>query len=125
MASQQSAAVSSNLLDPAMVDSTLDAAFDLGMSEWLSQLPNLSCLPELGASSPPCKKLRLSLSHQHSSPRNSSRFSKPVNSPERLHAAKGVVPANTEASTQWAVRNFTAWYRNRLTLVSCGSIAKP
>ena len=50
-----------------MVDSTLDAVVDLGMSEWLSQLPDLSCLPELGDSSPPCKKLRLSLSHQHSS----------------------------------------------------------
>ena len=100
MASQQSAAVSSNILDPAMVDSTLDAAFDLGMSEWPSQLPNLSCLPELGDSSPPRKQLRLFLSHQHSSPRNSSRLSKPVNSPERLHAAKGVVPTNTEASTQ-------------------------
>ena len=61
MASQQSAAVSSNLLDPAMVDSTPDGAFDLGMSEWLSQLPDLSCLPELGDSSPPRKKICLSL----------------------------------------------------------------
>ena len=28
-------------------------------------------------------------------------------------AARGVIPRNTEASTQWALRNFIAWAKNR------------
>ena len=43
---------------------------------------------------------------------NSSRFAAPV-SPTSLHkAAKGVVPVNTEASTEWARKNFNAWAKN-------------
>jgi hypothetical protein len=32
---------------------------------------------------------------------SSSRFAKPVTSPEREKAAQGVIPSNTEANTQW------------------------
>ena len=49
-------------------------------------------------------------------PTNPSRFAKPVTSPERKKAAKGVIPTNTEASTGWAVRTFNAWALNRLFL---------
>ena len=42
-----------------------------------------------------------------------SRLAKPISSPEREKAAGGVVPGNTEANTQWAVRNFNAWALNR------------
>ena len=42
-----------------------------------------------------------------------SRFAKPVTSPEREKAARGVIPCNTEASTQWAVRTYNAWATNR------------
>ena len=44
---------------------------------------------------------------------SSSRFAKPVTSPEREKAAQGVIPSNTEASTQWAVRTFNVWATNR------------
>ena len=33
-------------------------------------------------------------------------FSKPVSSPEQEKVGNGVVPDNTNASTQWALRNF-------------------
>ena len=49
---------------------------------------------------------------------SSSRFSKPVDSPERVKAASVDVPANTEASTKWAVKNFTEWALNRSFLGS-------
>ena len=69
---------------------------------------------------PPAKRLRLTLSRSplRVSNNSGSRFSNPVNSPERAKAAKGVVPANTEASTQWAVKNFTDWALNRSFLDS-------
>ena len=44
---------------------------------------------------------------------SSSRFAKPISSPEREKAAHGVIPSNTEANTQWAVRTFNAWAINR------------
>lgn len=44
---------------------------------------------------------------------SSSRFAKPVTSPERKKAAQGVIPSNTEANTQWAVRTFNSWAINR------------
>ena len=44
---------------------------------------------------------------------SSNRFAKPISSPERENAAQGVIPSNTEASTQWAVRTFNAWAVNR------------
>ena len=90
---------------------SLNPDIDLGMADWLSD--TVSALP-------PPKKLCLTLAR---SPlrvlkKNDSRFSILVNSPERAKAAKGVVPANTEASTQWAVKNFTLWARNRSSLGS-------
>jgi hypothetical protein len=36
-----------------------------------------------------------------------TRFAIPITSPERAKAAKGVIPANTEASTRWAMKNFS------------------
>ena len=42
-----------------------------------------------------------------------SRFPLPTRSPQRKMAARGVIPRNTEASTQWALRNFIAWAKNR------------
>ena len=44
---------------------------------------------------------------------NSRRFCDPIGSCELKKAAKGVIPKNTEISTQWAVRNFNAWATNR------------
>ena len=48
-------------------------------------------------------------------PTNAHRFAKPFFFffPECEKAAKGGIPANTEASTQWAVRTFNAWALNR------------
>ena len=48
--------------------------------------------------------------------RPQQRFSKPISSPEREKASKGVIPDNTEASTQWALRNFNEWASNRCIL---------
>ena len=41
-----------------------------------------------------------------------------MDSPERVKAASAVVPANTEASTKWAVKNFTEWALNHSFLGS-------
>ena len=43
--------------------------------------------------------------------RRCGRFAK-VNSVDLAKAAKGVIPVNTEASTQWARKNFKAWAQN-------------
>ena len=40
-------------------------------------------------------------------------FAEPISSPEQEKAVKGVVPANTESNTQWAVQTFNAWAQNR------------
>jgi hypothetical protein len=76
---------------------------------------------------PSCKKPRASLSLKKSS---SDRFSKPVTSPQRRDAAKGVVPTNTKLNNEWAMRNLNAWIHNRnemapddlvpADLLSCG-----
>ena len=79
-------AVASSLLSRPTCSAD-NAAFDLGIS--LSE-------------SPPRKKKCLSLRRK--------RFGNPIESPERLTAARGV---NTEASTQWALKNFHAWAQNR------------
>ena len=44
---------------------------------------------------------------------NCSRFVAPVSSPEREKAARGVIPANTQANSNWAVKNFKEWASNR------------
>ena len=51
-------------------------------------------------------------------------FLKPVSSPEWEKAGKGVVPDNTDASTQWALRNFNEWAGNRCPLVPDDSVPK-
>ena len=104
--------VSTSLLDHQWVDSNvpLNPDFDLGMSDWLSD--------STGPAPPPPKRLCLTLAHSplRESNGSSSRFSKPVDSPERVKAASGGVPANTEASTK--CKNFTEWALNRSFLGS-------
>ena len=75
----------------------LNPDFDLGMSDWLSD-----------STGPAPKRLCLTLAHfpLRESNGRSSRFSKPVDSPEHVKAASGVVPANTEASMKWVVKEF-------------------
>ena len=46
----------------------------------------------------------------------SSRFAGPTSSPERMKAARGVIPKNTKASTDWALRNFNSWAKNRKSI---------
>ena len=81
----------SQLVIPECVESNPD--LDLGMADRLSD----STVP----APPPPKRLRLTLAHfrLRVSNNSGSRFSNPVNSPECAKAAKGVVSANTEAST--------------------------
>jgi len=45
-----------------------------------------------------------------------SRFASPLNEQELDKFAEGLKPANTEASTLWAVNNFTKWAENRQKL---------
>jgi len=126
-----------------LTDVQVPANSDLGdmdeTADWLSQLPDLSCIVDESSSavpstshgatndcsSNPAKRIRLSLNRKAATTRVPlmectnqvhgvcSRFAKPVVSPEREKAAKGVVPPNTEASTQWALRNYNAWALNR------------
>ena len=49
---------------------------------------------------------------------NPRRFAEPVDSTILDKASKGVVPEKTEASTQWAVKNFESWARNRSSSAS-------
>ena len=51
-------------------------------------------------------------------------FSMPVSSPERVKASKGVIPGNTEASSQWALRNFTEWSVNCCSLIPDDPVLK-
>ena len=46
------------------------------------------------------------------------RFAEPVDSTILDKASKGVVPEKMEASTQWAVKNFESWARNRSSSAS-------
>ena len=63
---------------------------------------------ESAGESPPCKRSR-----SMEPGVETQRFPVPTDSPKRKAAARGVVPQNTEASTQWALRNFGAWVKNR------------
>ena len=119
------------------------------VAEWLSNLPDLSCITDecegdkenlfderaapmsvlpctsLGSSNTP-KWLRLSLARPSKEATTTnqrvSRFAVPVDSLEREKAAKGVVPAKTEANTQWALRNFNAWALNRSFMSSAEAV---
>ena len=118
MANEKCCVVSPSLINSVKTDLNKlnKTGFNLGMDEWISDLPDLDA--DVKNEAPPQKKLRLSLSHGRKNPlQPTNRFSKPVGSPERLKAAKGVVPLNTESSTQWAVRNFTSWALNRSTVL--------
>ena len=84
-------------------------AFDLGMGDWTDEPEETSVQPP-----PPKKRLRLSLGKEAPLRETSNRrFAGPVSTGELENAAKGVVPANTAASTQWAVKNFESWARSR------------
>ena len=69
---------------------------------------------------PTPKRLCLSLKRKrvehNTNAQEQRRFAPLVTSPQRAVAAKGVVPLKTEASTQWAVRNFNAWSVERSKL---------
>ena len=52
------------------------------------------------------------------------RFSKPVSSPEREKVGKGVIPENTDACTQWALRNFNEWAANHCSVVPNDPVPK-
>ena len=52
------------------------------------------------------------------------RFSKPISSPEWEKVGKGVVPENTSASTQWALRNFNELVANRCSVVPNDPVPK-
>lgn len=120
--------ISPTLLNPKWDDTTkfrFNSNFDLGMSALMSPVKELSdCFDNLifrdfdeicstsfadCEPAPPAKRVKLSLSASGQQKRvtfkevGKSRFAMPVNSLERQKAAKGVVPANTESSTQWAV----------------------
>ena len=82
--------------DVSLLDLT---SFNLGMDEWTQP------------SAPPKKRLSLSfdrdpVSRPLQDATNKSRFAKPVDSATLHEAAKGVIPAKTEASTRWAVSTF-------------------
>ena len=92
----------------------------------LSETVSTSSTEDTELGNNPPKRLRLSLSRKtqlssvcplkestNQCGKGANHFAKPVNSPEREKAAKGVVPTNTEANTQWALRNFNAWTLNR------------
>ena len=82
----------------------------------------------------PTKRLKLSLSNSRTKVKtseskpatahlkdctnnlNNSRFVAPVSSPEREKAAKGVIPVNTRANSNWAIKNFKEWASNRLAM---------
>ena len=120
---------------------TFNPDFDLGMRDFLPY-PTLPSVLEDGsatngssgiaaassldadtrqAAEIPRKRLKLSLHHSVPAPLKdatnqpaiANRFADPVTSPERERAAKGVIPAKTESSTQWAVRTFNSWALNR------------
>ena len=48
----------------------------------------------------------------------------PESSPEWEKAGKGVVPDNTDASTQWALQNFNEWVGNHCLLVPDDPVPK-
>ena len=99
-------------------------------SEWIDVSTNKQRVPLLEEPAAPnpkrCKAgSSLSLKKPRKAPlkdTNSSaqskpqRFSKPISSPDRKKAGKGVVPESTDASTQWALRNFNEWTSNRCSL---------
>lgn len=44
---------------------------------------------------------------------DSHQFMPPYSDKELQHLAEGLKPAKTEASTQWAIKNFMKWAQNR------------
>lgn len=96
-------------------------------SEWIDVSTSKQLAPPLEEPAAPkpkrCKvglaKLSLSLKKPHKAPLKDNtnfsaqpkaqHFSKPISSPEQEKAGKGLVPQSTEASTQWALRNFNDW----------------
>ena len=136
------AVISPSLLKPEWSDLSkfsFNPAFSLGplyneyISKCLDRMPDPSVLlddfedePIFSPSSePPPKRSKLSLDRPRVSKpgcssasttvtkplmeKTNTRFANPVSSPER---AKGVIPANTEASTRWAIKNFNPWAFN-------------
>ena len=122
--------VDADFLPEAVLTSTSkDESIVVEQLQENTELP--SAAESTNAGENPSKRLKLSLSREKSRTKlgsasapgpmqdltnahaGSSRFAKPVTSPEREKAAQGVIPSNTEASTQWAVRTYNAWAINR------------
>ena len=108
-------------------------------SEWTEVIADKASLhPQLQASVPDPKRSKLSLSlskprHKQlsdaplkDSTNDSSRqrFAPPTSSPEREKASKGTIPSNTEASLQWALRNFNEWAVNCCSLLPDDPVSK-
>ena len=62
---------------------------------------------------PPKQATSLSSNNSPSSTQTSKRFGKFVGDEELSVLAKGVIPANTDKSTKWALPNFNAWKEAR------------
>ena len=89
-----------------------------GVTNGQVQLPGISaassCLNAEQPAENPHKHLKLSLHRSlpaplkdaTNQPARTNRFAAPVTSSEREKAAKGVILANTESNTQWAVRTY-------------------
>ena len=63
------------------------------------------------------KKALQDANHNDASNDGGNRFATPCSEQEMNKLAEGLKPANTEATTQWAVNNFTKWAANRRALV--------
>ena len=109
--------------------------FDLGMGDWISEgaddeelldmlggkenEPTLEGKSSECVSGPSTKRQRLSLKLSKKAPlaESGNRFTAPVDEQTREKASEGLKPANTEASTRWAVKHFAVWAENRRRLV--------
>ena len=124
--------------DLGMDELLSDSNFDFDMPDWLAEVQSIideheravvvpSTFHQDGTDGSTPKRLRLSFQStvpfKESTNRGPvSRFAKPVESPEREKAAKGVLPANTEASTRWALRNFNTWALNCSSMSSSEAV---
>ena len=88
------------------------AAFDLGVERWADN--SAGVLEEDKENvGPPVKRKRLDLKLKKKALKPCDRFAVPLDQQAVTKAKEGVKPRNTEVSTQWAVKNFTAWAKQR------------
>lgn len=90
--------------------------FDIGFSSWIENTRPGGEENEAGAL--PVKKSRLSLSmkKKRRGPPLTERFVSPSKTKSVYHkAAEGVIPRNTQSSTNWCVCTFITWLTQRNT----------